>query len=96
MVANSFRNSSSKNCFPSILLQFHFIYYPAASRWSHFSLELLERDAAIVQEARGLIYGPCATGARPGAPARGCGWQNAMPSGPARRGLPFGDGCHKC
>ena len=32
IVANSFRNSSSKNCFPSILLQFRFIYYLAVSR----------------------------------------------------------------
>lgn len=32
IVANSFRNSSSKNCFPSILLQFRFIYYLAVSK----------------------------------------------------------------
>lgn len=61
----SLGNSSSKNCFPSILLQFCFIYDPAASRQSHFSSELLERGAVQLCSRLWLIYGLCALGSRP-------------------------------
>lgn len=84
-------NSSSKNCFPSILLQFCFIYDLAVSRWSHFSSELLERGALQLCSRLWLIYGLCALGSRP-VPlpiSEAGGMEHRLP---CSLSLPFGDG----
>lgn len=85
MVANSSRNSSFKNCFPSILLQFRVIYYLAVSRWSHFSSELLERDARRC--GAGWRADLWATGAGPVPPPTAA-------AGSRRRPAWLPEGCH--
>lgn len=54
-----------------------------------------KRRIAIVQQARGLIYGLCAPGARPDAPPHTWSWQNIALSGLAPWGLLSGR-CHRC
>lgn len=96
MVVNSFRNSSSKNCFPSILLQFRFIYYLAVSRWSHFSSELLERDAWQLCSRLGGWFMGCVPQEPGWCPCHSCSWQNVMLSGLPPCGMPFGDRGDRC
>ena len=92
MVADSFRNSSSKNCFPSILLQFHFIYYLAVSRWSHFfSQSCLKETHGNCAAGLGADLWALCPRSQAGAPAHTCSWQNLTLSGLTPCGLPRGE-----